>query len=285
MEPLQGQSKDLVAIATFARSTEAGAAKFALEAEGIGCVLSNEAVVGMYGIAANALGYIKLLVPACDAERARNALDTPFNDWPSFSSAGTWRCRQCGEEIDDRVDKCRHCGAPHRQGRPPSAGSPEEAGLVRTLLEAERDEARRQADNPYAPPRISPNEPESEDEDDHWGDGSGQARCAGCGRPRVAVCPFCKTSGRRFRPADMIEVEQSDGVPHVLICPICDEPFEPAYLRTCEWCGHDSGEGIEVPEIVRPLQSEPVNWRVVLVGMAGAAIVAGLVIYFARLLS
>jgi predicted amidophosphoribosyltransferase len=280
-------SENLVPIATFVRATEANAAKFALAAEGIDCFLSDETLVGMYGIAANALGYIKLLVPAHHVERARRVLDTPFDDWPSFSSVGPRCCRQCGEELDDRLERCRHCGAPRLQAPPPAAGSQEEVRFVQSLQQAQRDEALRQADNPYAPPRTAEHEPELANEEDEAAldDRAGHERCAGCGRPRVAVCPFCKTNGSRFRPADMIDADQSDGAPHLLICPVCDEPFEPSYLRICEWCGHDAGEGIEAPEIVRPLQSEPVNWRVVLVGVAGAATVAGLVIYFARLLS
>ena len=269
-------SKDLLPIATFLNAAQANAAKLALEAEGIDCSLKDENVVGMYSVAAGALGYIKLLVPAEDAPRARKALDTPFNDWPGFSSAGPWRCRQCGEEMDDRLDRCRHCGAPRHLAQPPAA---------RELSEAEREEGRRRADNPYASPRATEPEPETADEEDRSDDTSGHARCAGCGRARVAVCPFCEESGSRFRAADVLDVERSHGAPHLLICPICDEPFEPSYLRICEWCGHDAGEGIEAPQVVRPLQSEPLNWRVGLVGLAGAAIIAALVMYFARLLS
>jgi hypothetical protein len=101
----------------------------------------------------------------------------------------------------------------------------------------------------------------------------------------VAICPFCKTTGNRFRPAELIDGRPTGAEPALLICPICDEPFEPAYLRTCEWCGHHFGEGIEAPEIVRALPSEPLNPRVVLVGLAGVAIIGGLVAYFAWLLS
>jgi len=276
--------QNLVPIASFVTAVEAAAAKVALEAEGIDCFLRDNDVVATYGIAADALGYIKLLVPAHDAERALQALNTPFDAWPAFSQTGPWRCRQCGEEADDRLDKCRHCGAPRRQERPPAAGSQGEASYIRTLQATDDpDEARRQADNPYAPPRAAEQQAEAgEDEDD---DEAGGARCPACGRPRVTTCPFCKTSGSRFHPADLIDGHASGAEPALLICPMCDEPFEPSYLRTCEWCGHDSGEGIEAPEIVRPLQSEPVNWRVVLVGLAGVGAIGALVVYFARLLS
>jgi hypothetical protein len=227
-----------------------------------------------------------LLVPTHNAQRARRVLDTPFDAWPEFSQAGPRRCPQCGEEAEERLDQCRHCGAPLRPERPPPRGSPEEASFIQTLLESRAgggDEARRQADNPYAPPRAAEQEPQDADDDD-LDDVAGRERCPGCGRARVATCPFCKTSGSRFRPADLIASHPTGAEPALLICPMCDEPFEPAYLRTCEWCGYDCGDGVESPEIVRSLHPEPLNWRVVLVGVTGVAIIGALVAYFAWLL-
>jgi uncharacterized protein YbaR (Trm112 family) len=101
----------------------------------------------------------------------------------------------------------------------------------------------------------------------------------------MAVCPYCKTSGTRFRSADLFQVDAARDEPEMLICPTCDEPFDAAYLRVCEWCGHDFGSGLEVPQIVAELPTEASNWRVWLVGLAGVAVVAGLMFYFAAILS
>jgi hypothetical protein len=277
-------SSDLVPIATFVTAVEAGAAKLALEAEGIECQLKDDNVVGMYSIAANALGYIKLLVPASEAQRARRVLDTPFHEWPQFSQADI--CRQCGEELGVRDDRCRHCGAP-RSVRSPPLGSDQEASFVQSLR-SDRDESQRDTLNPYSAPRSEAQESEdADDEDDSGSDelAARRARCPDCSRPRVAICPFCKTMGNRFRAADEIAGRETDAEPALLICPICDEPFEPTYLRCCEWCGHEFADGIEPPAIVRTVNSEPLNWRVLLVGAAGIAIIVFLMVYFSRLLS
>jgi hypothetical protein len=126
-----------------------------------------------------------------------------------------------------------------------------------------------------------------DDEDDTDSDESAgrRARCPQCGRARVAVCPFCKTTGSRFRAADMIDERTNDDEPALLVCPICDEPFQPVYLRRCEWCGHEFADGMDPPAIVENRPVEPLNARVLLVGVAGVAIVAGLIVYFAMLLS
>lgn len=276
---------ELVPIATFASAAEAGAAKLALEAEEIECQLKDDNVVGMYSIAANALGYIKLLVPALEAERAQKVLNTPFREWPSFSQADN--CRQCGEELDVRDDGCRHCGAPRRSDRSPPLGSAEEADFIQSLR-SNRDESQQEALNPYAAPRSEAQEPEGGDEeDDSELDelAARRAHCPDCSRPRVAICPFCKTMGNHFRAADEIAVRETDAEPSLLICPICDEPFEPTYLRRCEWCGHEFADGIEPPAIVRTTSTEPLNRRVLLVGAAGVAIIVVLMVYFSRLLS
>ena len=107
--------------------------------------------------------------------------------------------------------------------------------------------------------------------------------CPSCGRLRTAICPFCQTSGKGFRAADA--TDRADGAgPMRLICPTCDEPFEDGYLRRCEWCGHDFGDGLETPAVVAPPELEPMNWRVTVVGIGVVAILAALLAYFASLL-
>jgi hypothetical protein len=113
--------------------------------------------------------------------------------------------------------------------------------------------------------------------------------CPECGRKRHTMCPICETAGCDFRLADSLpdalsdeENEEEDlagtddpGDPlgrRPLLCPVCDEPFLPNYLRECEWCNYDFGYGAEKP--VRLDDSfEASNLRVgiviaVLVGMA-----------------
>lgn len=111
------------------------------------------------------------------------------------------------------------------------------------------------------------------------------ARCPSCEKPRTAICPFCQTSGSQFRAADALDqAEPADAGPLLLLCPTCDEPFQDAYLRRCEWCGHDFGVGLEAPPVIATLDVEPMNWRVMVAGMAGVAIIGGLLAYFALLL-
>jgi hypothetical protein len=277
-------STDLIPIASFVTAAQAAAAKVALEAEGISCFLKDANVVSMD--LGNAVGYVKLLVAANDAERANELLRTPFDDWPSFAPSQAPQCRQCGEDLASGDEKCRHCGAPRRPDVLQAAGSME-AGDFRQRLLSDPEEARRHAENPYASPRSQIDEVDVEkiDDDAAFDETAGRrARCPDCNRLRVAVCPYCKTTGSRFRAADVIGGQMADAEPILLVCPICDEPFEPTYLRRCEWCGHDFGDGMEPPAIVKNPPVEPPNARVLIVGLAGVAIVAGLFVYFAFLL-
>lgn len=78
-------------------------------------------------------------------------------------------------------------------------------------------------------------------------------RCPQCGRRRIARCPICKTSDSLFPLADEDyyvrggspwDAEVENGAAAVL-CPVCSEAFVPTFLRRCEWCGHDFGDGEE----------------------------------------
>jgi hypothetical protein len=115
--------------------------------------------------------------------------------------------------------------------------------------------------------------------------------CPSCNRRRQAICPICETAGTDFPLADEVADQHDDDETAItsaivddgdplgrkpLLCPMCDEPFVPEYLRRCEWCGHDFGHGAELPEAAHD-DIEAINWRVwtviaVLVGL-GALIV------------
>jgi hypothetical protein len=113
--------------------------------------------------------------------------------------------------------------------------------------------------------------------------------CPECGRKRHTMCPICETAGTDFPPADSIsggdetDLEGTDdpGDPlgrQPLLCPMCDEPFIPNYLRECEWCNHDFGHGVEKP-FAFDESLEPVNWRVwTLIGIL--VVLAALIILY-----
>jgi len=63
---------------------------------------------------------------------------------------------------------------------------------------------------------------------------------------------------REANGTDSIPAEPDVIAPVWLMCPHCDEAFEPRFYRLCAWCGHDAGSGI-VMEVV---QHEPRNKRV-----------------------
>lgn len=108
--------------------------------------------------------------------------------------------------------------------------------------------------------------------------------CPSCGRFRIATCPYCHTCGDQFPAADAIGEADGPTAPALLICPSCDEPFPAVYLRQCQWCGHEFADGVESPPVLATLRFEPVNWRVMAVGIACLAMIAGVLIYFASLL-
>jgi hypothetical protein len=106
-------------------------------------------------------------------------------------------------------------------------------------------------------------------------------RCPGCGAPRLVQCRFCGTAGTGFRLADQVEDEPSpQPAGGLVLCPTCDEAMPPAYLQECEWCGHRFADGTPPP--ADAFRSEW-TWRVVIAAIAMAAILAGLIAYFAWL--
>jgi hypothetical protein len=110
------------------------------------------------------------------------------------------------------------------------------------------------------------------------------ALCPACDRPRTAVCPICETAGADFLSGDAPpSADPADSETQLLICPTCDEPFEPGYLRRCEWCGHDCGDGIRLPEPAAEARVESPNARVVVAALGMLALIAAIMAYFASL--
>ncbi|HKC59812.1 MAG TPA: DUF2007 domain-containing protein [Myxococcales bacterium] len=62
-------------VATFALPTEAEMARGLLESNGIQALLRDEGLVGVHPLLSNAVGGVKVVVPAEDAERAREILN------------------------------------------------------------------------------------------------------------------------------------------------------------------------------------------------------------------
>ncbi len=68
----------------------------------------------------------------------------------------------------------------------------------------------------------------------------------------------------------------------MLMCSVCDEPFEPTYPRHCEWCGHKFADGYVVEQIVGP---EQISSRAIAVAVGlGLLFLAGMA-YFVFVLA
>ncbi len=120
--------------------------------------------------------------------------------------------------------------------------------------------------------------------------------CPACQEPRHTTCTVCGTAGSDFPRADtefsplvdreVLKVEDDGGPALELICPTCDEPFVPEFLRRCQWCGHDFGEGLETdvrPEsaLAESAAQIDTNSRVAVVAIGLFVVVVALAIFFA----
>jgi hypothetical protein len=129
-------------------------------------------------------------------------------------------------------------------------------------------------------------------------------RCPDCNKPRVAMCPYCGTSGTEFPRAEgepdqrellaagesVDERERDPSSVLFVICTMCDEPFVPRFAPTCEWCGHnfvthrsaDAALGATREEEERAL-SRDVARRVFIALLILGATFGGILAYFAWL--
>lgn len=68
----------------------------------------------------------------------------------------------------------------------------------------------------------------------------------------------------------------------MLLCPTCDEPFVPQYLRRCEWCGHEFPEGVEIDPPADDFE-ESFNPRIAITIVAILALAGAGFAYFVHL--
>ena len=88
---------ELVTVRAFSTVIDAHVACAVLQAAGVDASLRDEHVVSMQWLFSNAVGGVKLQVPADQVEMARDVLDPPAPvDGIPAAAAGTDACPQCG---------------------------------------------------------------------------------------------------------------------------------------------------------------------------------------------
>lgn len=96
-------SSQLKTIADFLTPEDAEVARLALEEEGIASFLENATTVGMFSWWGNAVGWVKLQVPAAEEERARAILAQ------KHVNADARGCSKCGASLPPNFDVCWSC--------------------------------------------------------------------------------------------------------------------------------------------------------------------------------
>ena len=67
----------------------------------------------------------------------------------------------------------------------------------------------------------------------------------------------------------------------MLMCSVCDEPFEPTYPKHCEWCDHEFEDGYVIERIVGP---EEIPGRAIAVVVVLGLLMLGGLVYFLAIL-
>jgi len=67
----------------------------------------------------------------------------------------------------------------------------------------------------------------------------------------------------------------------MLMCSVCDEPFEPTYPKHCEWCDHEFEDGYVIERIVGP---EEIPSRAIAVAVVLGLLMLGGAVYFLMIL-
>jgi ribosomal protein L37AE/L43A len=100
----------------------------------------------------------------------------------------------------------------------------------------------------------------------------------GCGTHGVEVEGETSAAGENDETVPSTDQQSETPSSPLLICPTCDEPFHPQYLRRCEWCGHEFSDGLDNPLPDEKVQ-EPFNWRIAYVIYALALLTLGVMVY------
>ena len=105
----------LVTLTAYVNAYEAHIAKACLEEAGILVFLQDAETAGLYWHMSNAIGGVKLQVPAGDVERAMDILAKAIPEAkkdPNLSSddSEVSVCLSCGENMPNEVDQCPKCG-------------------------------------------------------------------------------------------------------------------------------------------------------------------------------
>ena len=80
-------------------------------------------------------------------------------------------------------------------------------------------------------------------------------KCPMCGTQRMTWCKLLpKRSVTDFELADASGWPGTDTI--LLLCSICDEPFEPDFFKACAACGRRFEDGIEPQPVSRETESE-----------------------------
>jgi uncharacterized paraquat-inducible protein A len=107
-------SAELVTVATYRFLPEAEAARIHLEAEGLTTFLADAEMVAMDWFLANAVGNIKLQVPAPQADAAATLLNQLHSQRlqreAQADDSDATTCLSCGAVLAENLTQCTECG-------------------------------------------------------------------------------------------------------------------------------------------------------------------------------
>jgi len=110
-EPNMSESgEDLVTVATFNMVPEAEMCKLRLETSGITVFLADASTVNMDWLIGNAIGCVKVQVPAAQAEAAEAAIERMRAEQAADEDDDVDRCLECGAAMPEEADACPACG-------------------------------------------------------------------------------------------------------------------------------------------------------------------------------
>ncbi|MCA9153602.1 MAG: hypothetical protein KDA38_02395, partial [Planctomycetales bacterium] len=127
----------LITLATFENAGQAYAAQGCLAARGIMAQVDGDVSHTALSYVGSALGGVKLLVLAEDADAARECLATADPD--STDDSGPWQCDKCQEEVDAGFDVCWSCGATREEAAIPLKHVPLRAEVLPSLPAVENE--------------------------------------------------------------------------------------------------------------------------------------------------